>query len=147
MSLVHCTAVTYSHSLTHIYSSSIIGPHSDHSWSPKEWVKDKATCSRWPTAVGPVWSAVGDYVAPLSCADTQPYMYHRVDEDHSWIGLGGAHRDLFSPLFWVSWMGMCRKTSTAALPWYINTAHHHGVKQSRRAEGETSFLLVSQQRI
>ena len=124
MSLVHCTAVTYSHSLTHIYSSSIIGPHSDHSWSPKEWVKDKATCSRWPTAVGPVWSAVGDYVAPFSCADTQPYMYHGVDEHHSWIGGGGEHTvTFFPPSFGCRGWGCAEKP--LRLPSLVLKVHKH----------------------
>lgn len=144
VSLVHCTAVTYSHSLTHIYSSSITGfwrsPRSLHSWSPKEWVKDKATCSRWPTAVGPVWSAVGDYVPhPTLLADTQPYMY----QEKRWglfvwwggVGWGGWEGDIerkYTVTFFFLGVAdgdvLKKKPKAAAFSWrwgFMSTSQHY----------------------
>lgn len=108
VSLVHCTAVTYSHSLTHIYSSSIIGLDTLRPQLVPKRMSERQ--SHVLPLADCIWSCLERCgwlcEPPSSFADTQPYTRQAEDDDHL-LGWGGAHCNLFVPLLCFECQGMC----------------------------------------
>lgn len=103
---------------------------------PKEWVKDKATCSRRWTAVGLGWRAAG-----LLCG---PSPRPAVCTGATMRGILGRRAVTFFPLGVTD--GDVLKTLTAALPHLM--AHRHATSlQSSQGDWASSFPLVSRQQI
>lgn len=134
VSLVHCTAVTYSHSLTHIYSSSITGLDTlrpqlvprKNGWKTKPRAPAGRLCS---VLSGALWVIMWPLSPLQTLSHTCPMEKMRTLHQ----GWGKAHCDLYFFL-WVSPGGMCWKLLTAAPTGFEGTCE----------KGWTYFLLVSQ---